>query len=304
MFVIKYRKIFLSFTTILVVASFVLIFIWGLTPGIDFVGGSILEVSYPNGRPNMTEVQNRLSNLPIGNYSIRPIGDNNYVARTRFLNEDERVALVNSLSLNGSEKVVEERFNSVGPVIGEELKTKAYISIALVILMTILFIAFAFRKISKPVSSWKYGIIAILCLFHDILIPTGVFVILGKFMGAEIDVLFVTALLTILGYSISDTIVIFDRIRENLNLNSKSHHSKETFADIVGKSLSQTYVRSFNISFTAFLVLLSLYLFGGSTTELFALTLIVGVIAGSYSSIFIAPALLLALNKEEVAKKT
>ena len=123
-------------------------------------------------------------------------------------------------------------------------------------------------------------------------------------MGAEIDVLFVTALLTILGYSISDTIVIFDRIRENLNLNSKSHHSKETFADIVGKSLSQTYVRSFNISFTAFLVLLSLYLFGGSTTELFALTLIVGVIAGSYSSIFIAPALLLALNKEEVAKKT
>ena len=118
----------------------------GTYSGIDFVGGSILEVSYPNGRPNMTEVQNRLSNLPIGNYSIRPIGDNNYVARTRFLNEDERVALVNSLSLNGSEKVVEERFNSVGPVIGEELKTKAYISIALVILMTILFIALLLEK--------------------------------------------------------------------------------------------------------------------------------------------------------------
>jgi len=303
MFVIKYRKIFLSFTTILVVASLILIFTWGLKPGIDFVGGSILEVSYPDGRPSTEEIQNRISNLAIGNYSVRPIGENGYIARTKYLNEEERIALVNTLSLNSSEKIIEERFNSVGPMIGEELKNKAYISIAVVILMTILFIAFAFRKISKPVSSWKYGIIAIIALFHDILIPTGVFVVLGKFAGAEVDVLFVTALLTILGYSISDTIVIFDRVRENLNLNIKMHNFKETFADTIGKSLNQTYVRSFNISFTTFLVLLSLYIFGGSTTEHFALTLIVGVIAGSYSSIFIAPALLLLMGGKDTKTK-
>lgn len=304
MFVIKHRKIFLILTTILTLASIVLLFTWGLKEGIDFAGGSILEVSYPDGRPAMTEVQTRISNLPIGNYSIRPIGDNGYVARTRFLNEDERVALVNSLSLNGSEKIVEERFNSIGPTVGQELKNKAYVAIAISIIAIVLFIAFAFRKVSKPVSSWKYGIVSILALVHDILIPTGAFVILIKYAGAEVDMLFVSALLAILGYSINDTIIVFDRIRENLNIvHSGRGRSKESFEETIGKSLNQTYRRSFNTSFTTILAVFALYLFGGAVTQNFALTLMVGVAAGTYSSIFLAPQMLLVLSGEKTIKQ-
>lgn len=302
MFVIKHKKIFLGITFGLMLISAVLLFVWGLTPGIDFVGGSILEVSYPDGRPNMGEVQSRISNLPIGNYSARPISENGYVVRTKFLNEAERVALINSLSKNGSEKIVEERFNSIGPSVGEELKNKAYVAIAISILAIVLFIAFAFRKVSKPVSSWKYGVISIVSLIHDILIPTAVFAALGKFAGAEVDILFITALLAILGYSINDTIIVFDRIRENLGLNTRSHHDKETFKEIIGKSLNQTYSRSFNTSFTTFLALLALYLFGGSVTQNFALTLMAGVIAGTSSSIFLAAPMILLISGQDKTK--
>ncbi|MBU3968918.1 protein translocase subunit SecF [Patescibacteria group bacterium] len=297
MFVIKHRKIFLIFTAIMVVASITLLFTWGLKEGIDFAGGSILEVSYPDGRPTLAEAQSRVNNLPIGNYSIRPIGDNGYVARTRFLSEDERIALVNSLSLNGSEKIVEERFNSIGPTVGQELKNKAYVAIAISILAIVLFITFAFRKVSKPVSSWKYGIVSIIALVHDILIPTGVFVILIKYAGAEVDMLFVGALLAILGYSINDTIIVFDRIRENLDLVHRGR-VRESFKETIGKSLNQTYRRSFNTSFTTIIVVFALYLFGGAVTQNFALTLIVGIVAGAYSSIFLAPPILLMLSGE------
>lgn len=280
------------------IASIALLFTWGLKQGIDFAGGSILEVSYPDGRPDMVEAQTRVNNLAIGNYSIRPIGDNGYVARTRFLSEDERVALLNSLSLNGSEKMVEERFNSIGPTVGQELKTKAYIAIAISILAIVLFIAFAFRKVSKPVSSWKYGIVSIIALIHDILIPTGAFVILIKYAGAEVDMLFVSALLAILGYSINDTIIVFDRIRENLDLVHRGR-VRDSFEHTIGKSLNQTYRRSFNTAFTTILAVFALYLFGGAVTQNFALTLMVGIAAGTYSSIFLAPQILLFLSGEK-----
>ena len=297
MFVIKHKRIFLIFTAILIVTSIALLFTWGLKEGIDFAGGSILEISYPNGRPEMTEVQNRINNLPIGNYSIRPIGDNGYVARTKFLNENERVALVNSLSFNGSEKIMEERFNSIGPTVGQELKNKAYVAIAISILAIVLFITFAFRKVSKPVSSWRYGIVSIITLVHDILIPTGVFVILIKYAGAEVDMLFISALLAILGYSINDTIIVFDRIRENLDLVHRGR-VRESFKETIGKSLNQTYRRSFNTSFTTILVVFALYLLGGAVTQNFALTLMAGIAAGAYSSIFLAPPILLMMSGE------
>jgi len=303
MFVIKHRKIFLIISSVMTIIPIILLFVWGLKPGIDFVGGSILEVSYPDGRPDIKVVQQRIDNLPIGNYSVRPMGENSYVARTKFLNENERVALLNSLSSNGENKIVEEKLNSIGPTIGQELKNKAYVAILLSILFIVLFIAFAFRKVSKPVSSWKYGVVSIMTLAHDILIPTGVFLFLSKFAGAEIDVLFITALLAILGYSINDTIIVFDRIRENLNIRYQHHNSRETFEETIGKSLGQTYGRSFNTSFTTFLTVLALYIFGGSVTQNFALVLMAGVIAGTYSSIFIAAPLLLLISRERTEKK-
>ena len=172
------------------------------------------------------------------------------------------------------------------------------------VLCTIVFIAWAFRGVSKPVQSWKYGIVAIVTLLHDILVPAGLFAILGRFVGAEVDALFIVALLTILGISINDTIVVFDRIRENLRFNEDKGR-REEFEEVVGRSITQTIARSINTSLTVVIVLAALYLLGPVVTKNFALTLIVGMIAGTYSSIFLASPLLVAWQKWSVrgAKK-
>lgn len=298
MFVVKNRNWFFAFSAITVVLALVAFFGWGLNFGIEYTGGSIAEFSYPNGRPPQTEVRNALAPLSLGNYILQPTGENSYTLKTRYLSEPERRQVTAVLSQNGTLNLEETSFRGVGPVIGNELKRKAVIAIILVILCIVLFIAFAFRKVSKPVSSWKYGIVAIIALVHDIAIPAGIFALLVHYRGAEIDILFTTALLAILGLSINDTIVVFDRIRENL----RNRHSKESFDETVGKSLAQTYARSFNTSFTVILVLISLFVFGGDTTKNFALTLLVGMIAGTYSSIFLASPMLVVLNSWQKRK--
>ena len=164
------------------------------------------------------------------------------------------------------------------------------------LLCILLFIAFAFRKVSQPVSSWVYGLIALVTLLHDVIVPVGFFAALGHFFGAEVDTLFVTAILTILGFSIHDTIVVFDRVRENLAIN-KERNRKEPFEDTAGRALNQTFVRSVNTSLTVLLTLLILYFLGPASTEIFALTLLVGIIAGTYSSIFLATPLLVWVEK-------
>jgi preprotein translocase subunit SecF len=182
--------------------------------------------------------------------------------------------------------------------LGAELARKGMMALGLSVLFIIIYIAFAFRAVSRPVSSWKYGLIAIAALIHDVVIPTGVFAILGHFYGVEIDSLFLTALLTIFGLSISDTIVVFDRIRENLK-----KHRTEPFAETVGKSLEETFVRSLNTSLTVILALLALLLFGGQPTRYFALALTIGMIVGTYSSIFIASPLLVVWGKRSIPSK-
>lgn len=260
------------------------------------MGGSITEVTYPDGRPEKNVVEDRLNNIPlIGSYSLRQSGDSNYILRTRDLVEAERLAVMSALSLNESISIETERFNSIGPVIGEELRNKALFAIVIVVIAIILFIAFAFRKVSEPVSSWKYGLIAVVALLHDIMIPVGLFAVLGYFVGVEVDILFVMALLAILGYSVNDTIVVFDRVRENLKHNLESN-IKEDFELTVGKSLNQTYVRSINTSLTTAAVLVMLFVMGGEVTQYFALVLFTGILAGTYSSIFLATPLLVAVN--------
>jgi preprotein translocase subunit SecF len=189
-----------------------------------------------------------------------------------------------------------ERSNTVGPVAGAELKSKAVKAIAVVILMIVLFITFVFRKVSNPVSSWKYGLATIVALIHDVVIPTGVFVFLGATLGHELDLLFVTGLLAILGYSVHDTIVVFDRVRENLRINQEQNRT-EDFEHVVGKSVSQTFARSINTSLTIFITLLALYIFGSTATKDFSLLLLIGVIIGTYSSIFVASPLLVTFFK-------
>jgi preprotein translocase subunit SecF len=289
MFVIKYKKLFVGISIALVVLSLSSVAYFGLNLGIDFKGGSLSEVEYTGVRPEQVVVDSEIKKLSFGEFVIQPTGTTGYSIKTRALSEPERATLIASLGANA----VEKSFTSIGPSVGAELARKTAISFVLVSLGIIFFIAFSFRKVSKPVSSWKYGFIAIATLIHDILIPVGAFAILSHFYGTEVDTLFVVAVLTVLGLSVSDTIVVFDRIRENIRIG----HFK-TFEETVGKSLEQVYTRSIATSFTVIVVLLALVFFGPRTTKVFAMMLTAGMFFGTYSSIFLASPLLVMVNKK------
>ena len=295
MFVIKYRKIFYIFSVITILISVASLAIWGLNEGIDFKGGTLIQITYTDARPESTLVQQEISTID-AKASVRPSGNSDFIIRTRNLSEDEHVAIMNALTQNGAVKLTVGTYDTIGPILGSELRGKALMAIVFVIIAIVLFITFAFRKVSEPVSSWIYGFIAIIALVHDVVVPVGVFSILGHFKGFEIDTLFVTAILVILGFSIHDTIVVFDRTRENLRIN-REKNKKEDFADTVGRSVGQTFTRSINTSLTVVLTLLVLYFVGSSTTKDFSLTLLVGIIAGTYSSIFLASPLLVTIAK-------
>lgn len=297
MFIVKHRAIFYTLSVALVIASIVGLVLWGLELGIDFKGGSLLEVSYASStRPAQASVETALATQNLGAYSLRPTGETGYILKTREITDAERASLVQVLNNQGKLGMEVKRFNSIGPVLGAEAAQKSFWAIALVIIGIVLFITFAFRKVSEPVSSWKYGLVAILALVHDVLIPTGVFAFLGHFAGYEVDTLFVTALLVVLGFSIHDTIVVFDRVRENLT-HSHSLRDKKTFAEIVGESINQTFVRSINTSMTTILALAVLYVIGPEATRHFSLALIIGIVAGTYSSIFLGSPLLVTVER-------
>ncbi len=296
MFVVKYKNFFIGGSLFLALASLFLLLFFKLQVGIDFTGGSLIEVAYTKERPEFAQVDEGLAKLSLGAYRLQPTGTDSYVLRTKALSEVERLPVLDALSLKGTSEMTEKRFNSVGSVIGDELRRKSFTGIFVVIFAIVVFIAFSFRKVSRPVSSWKYGVVAIITLAHDVLIPVGVFALLGKTSGVEVDILFVTALLAILGFSIHDTIVVFDRIRENLRINEE-HRKKESFDVTVGKSLHQTYARSLNTSLTVLIPLLVLYFIGGDSTKYFCLALFVGVIAGAYSSIILASPLLVYIQE-------
>ena len=298
MFIVKYRKIFFTFSAILIGLSFFAMATRGFNAGIDFKGGSILEVAYDK-RPDIETVKSALSKAGFADARVQMAGDmpaaaggtaqagSNVIIKTKALSEPERQSLTSALSFPGL-KMEEVRFNSIGPVIGKELRSKAWIAIIMVILGIVLFIAYVFRHVSEPISSWKYGAITAFTLFHDIIVPAGVFVWLGK----EVDTLFVVALLSLVGISVHDTIVVFDRIRENLKLRVSND-----FATTVGTSLRQTFTRSINTSLTVMLVLATLFFFGPTSTKDFSLILWIGIAIGTYSSVFIASPLLVVLEK-------
>lgn len=316
MFIVKHRKIFYTLSALLIAFSVFSVARYGLNYGIDFKGGSIIEVDYSkmassatvatstvsntisnsaiatSSMPTADSIRSTLETLQIGEAVVRQTGNSGFIIRTKSLDDEERNTVINKLSSEMGGEL--KRFDSVGPVLGKELQGKAMGSIIYVLIAIVLFITFAFRHVSRPVSSWKYGIVAIVALLHDVIIPTGIFAYLGRSGGYEIDALFITALLVILGFSIHDTIVVFDRTRENLR-NASS--SKMNFEEIVGSSVSQTLSRSINTSLTTVLALFALYFFGPSTIHNFSLALIVGIITGTYSSIFIGSPLLVTWQK-------
>lgn len=290
---IAHRKIFYIISGILLVASLSVFFMWGLKPAIDFTGGTLLEVEYKEIRPTINIVKENITALNFGNVLIQPIGEKGLLLRLRDITDEEHRAVITALG-----EVEQKRFDSIGPTIGKELVRKAWMSIIFVLLMIVIFIAWAFRKAGRPVSSWKYGTTAILALAHDIIIPIGLFSVLGHFYNIEVDILFVTALLTILGFSVHDTIVVFDRIRENLKRGLGG-----SFEETVSKSLKQVRGRSIKTSSAILMVLLALLFFGGITTKYFALTLVFGIIFGTYSSLFLASPLLVTWYNFDHRKK-
>lgn len=301
MFIVKNRKIFYTFSLLLIAASIAALSMWGLTFGIDFKGGSSVQFEYSQLRPDISVVQEQINSLNFeptikGGYTLVPSGDKGYTLNLRTVTEAERTSLISAISSNVANPVEIKKFNSVGPTLGKEASIKAFISIILVILCIVLFLTFAFRKVSEPVASWKYGVVSIIALSHDVIIPTGVFAILNHiYHGYEVDTLFVTAILVILGFSIHDTIVVFDRVRENLR-NNHGVKNPKNFEEIVGDSISQTFIRSINTSVSTLLAIAIVYFLGPVATRNFALTLFVGIFFGTYSSIFIGSNLLVTLE--------
>ena len=283
----RYKKIYFVFSGVLVLGSLVCLAIFGLNPGIDFTGGSILEIEYIEERPSNQETKEALVDLDLGSILVQPTGERGVIIRMKEISEETHQQVIQKLSENN--KIEEHRFESVGPTIGRELKQKTKVLIVVALVSVVLYIALAFRRIQRPIRSWQYGIASLVALFHDVLIPLGVFSVLGKYYGVQITIPVIAALLTVLGYSINNTVVVFDRIRENL-----IKRIGVTFEETVNKSLNQTLTRCINTSLTTLLVVAAIFFWGGATLKYFALALMIGIGAGTYSSIFLAPPLLVS----------
>jgi preprotein translocase subunit SecF len=290
--IIKYRKIWFFLSGLLVVGSVVALLAYPLRLGIDFTGGSLMELKFSAERPVVQEMNGTLSGLGYSEAQVQPLGESSMLIRLSSLDEESHQALLSSLREQHGE-IVEMRFDSIGPSIGAEMRAKATWSLSLVLIAIALYVAYAFRKVSRPVQSWKYGISTLIAaLFHDVLIPLGVFALLGKFLLVEVNTAFIAAMLTVLGFSVHDTIVVFDRVRENLA------KTRGTFEDIVERSVNETLARSINTTLTTLIPLVAIYLWGGETLKYFALALIIGLVVGTYSSIFLASPLLVVFQKK------
>jgi len=285
----KYRKIYFIFSGLLIIAAIASLIVFGLKPGIDFTGGSILELEYSGDRPQNSEILNQLNDLDLGTVYVQPTGEKGVILKMKDINDDLRQQIVQKL--NEKEEVRQSRFESIGPTIGQELKQKTKIVVVIALLSIIIYIALAFRRIQKPIRSWQYGIASCIALSHDILIPLGAFSVLGKFYGVEISIPVITALLAVLGYSVNNTVVVFDRVRENLL------RQGGFFEELVDASLNQTLTRQINTALTTLFVSFAIFIFGGETLKYFALALILGISAGTYSSIFLAGPMLVAWFK-------
>jgi len=297
--IIQKRNYLFGLSLVLLIPSIVGLATWGLRLGIDFTGGSLIRFNFSGTPPETNIVQKAATEAGLQSILIQETGTNGLTIRSEALTNDQRSQFFENLKLQDT-STAQESFESIGPTIGNELKQKAITATAIVLLIIVLYITWAFRRVSSgPVPSWVYGVCAIVALVHDLFMVVGVFAIFGHFFGIEIDALFVTALLTVLGFSVHDTIVVYDRIRERL-----AGAAGKTFEDVVNESLNQTMIRSINTSMTALLILTALFLFGGETIRNFVLALLIGIASGTYSSIFIAAPLLVIWHNWKLKKRS
>lgn len=295
--IISKRKYFYVVSVILVLASVLAVSVWGLKFGIDFTGGTEMKIKFSTDVPAREDIAGKLSDLNLNSLSFQSGVENVVIFKYTASNDDTNEAVFSKIKELDAQ-AIQESVDFIGSSVSTQLKKSAVWSIALAVIGIALYIAWAFRKVSYPVSSWKYGLGAVIALSHDIVITIGIFAFLGKFYGVEIGVPFIAALLTILGYSVNDTIVVYDRTRENLSRAS----GKEDFESVVNRSLNETLARSINTSLTVILVLVALIIFGSEAIRYFAVALLIGVTFGTYSSIYVATALLVTMHKFQIKR--
>jgi len=296
-FLSKFKYAYI-FSGTLVVASLVLLFTLGLKTGIDFTGGTLMEIGFNESLPSNRDLQKTLESLNLKSLTLQA-SENKSVLIRYAAEDDELNQQVMEMINKDYPETIQLRADFINSTVSKELKRKSIQAIIWAIFGILSYIAWAFRKVSRPVESWKYGLGAIFALVHDIAITVGIFTILGHYWGLEVGIPFVAALLTILGYSVNDTIVVYDRTRENIIRSSQ----KEKFPEIVNRSLNETLGRSINTSLTVIITLLAIYFFGGESIKDFSLALIIGIVFGTYSSIFVATALLVTSYKLQLKNK-
>lgn len=285
-------KIMFFFSAGLTILAVILIATFGLRLGVDFRGGSVIEIAFDSQRPSPGEIRAVVGTIPVvGDVNVSPVAEKGALVRLNNVSEETHQKILSAISGKFG-KITESRFDSVGPTIGKELKSKSVTAIIILLLAIVVYIAIVFRKLSLVLSPWAMGFAAIAGLVHDVLVPTGLFALLGHYWNVEITSIFVAAALTILGFSVSDSVVVFDRVRENV----LRFGARENFGETVHRSVLQTLVRSINTTLTVLLSLIAIYFFGGESVKYFALALIIGFFCGAYSSIFIASPILVWLG--------
>jgi len=288
------RKYFYIISGTLMILSIASLSTWGLKYGIDFTGGTLMEVKFTASAPSNAEIKTILDEAGTKDATVQPTQNNSVLIRYGNSDDEKNKEVLNKIREKYPE-AQNTRLDYIGPSISSELKSKALWALLIAVIGIALYIAYAFRQVSRPVESWKYGVGAVIALVHDVLITVGIFSVLGHFLNIEVDTSFIAALLTILGFSVHDTIVVYDRTRENLMRSS----NREDFSEVVNRSLNETMARSINTSLTVIITLLAIFIFGGESIKTFTLALLVGIVFGTYSSIFVASALMVDWWKME-----
>ena len=290
--IIKHRYLFFAISLLVIIPGLIALAIWGLDPAIDFTGGSMLEIKFDSGKaPQPAEVYAFLTDAGIPDATVQSSGTDGIIIRAKDMTEETKTQLVSDMGTKFNSSITINSFTSVGPVIGQEVTKRAFLAVALAALAIILYITFAFRGMQH---SFRYGVSAILAMLHDVLVVVGMEALIGHFGSWEADSMFLTAVLTVIGFSVHDTIVVYDRIRENSNI-----YRKITLTEVVNHSIVQTLARSILTQLTVMLCLLAMALFGGVTIRHFVTILLIGVFSGTYSSIFNAPEILVVWENRE-----
>jgi preprotein translocase subunit SecF len=289
--IVKHRYIYFAISLIVIIPGMIALLVWGFPLAIDFTGGSLLDITFSGQAPQPAQVLAVYAQFGLGDSQVQTSGTQEVIIRSKDMTEDEKTQIVNAMQQTFNQTITVQRFDTVGPSIGREVAARAAGAVGLAALGIMAYITYAFRGVPH---AFRFGVAAIIAMLHDVAVVAGVEAILGHFLGWEVDSLFLTALLTVIGFSVHDTIVVFDRIRENSNI-----YRRLPFETVVNHSVVQTLDRSINTQLTVMFTLLALVLFGGVTIRHFVVTLLVGVFSGTYSSIFNASPILVVWENRE-----